>query len=414
HDIRNTDRLLGFYKTEKGKVKNAALTALARLDSPEAEDIFRRLTEKYKKAYAPMISESSSEIFAEFVRKRLNELVEDIFRPEGAQNKFASHDFLEFLPLIGYKKNFDDCYLLAMQAFSRIYGEDRSDIGRNDLNYYLITNIIDSPDPEYRDMIERLHEKDKNTFFPAYFYMNLIDDPEHCFDRLKDEIFLHRHETAVYMQLMYYSAADKAYYSSRKYRYEIHRLPRLRLFESVPDNIVEFLCDTSLLDEKESSGIIGKLKDALMRRCEHARDYTLLESYTESDCWFLKNLLSCCAPRDFERLRAAAVRYGLAAAKHGYYRGLELISQYGKDLAPSEFYGLTSAYVMHMLTTKKAAVYFSVIDELPMSDGDKVKELTSLMDKVSKAKGDFTETTRKALLDIIRDKINSIAASERI
>ncbi|MDE6030890.1 MAG: hypothetical protein K2G32_04645, partial [Oscillospiraceae bacterium] len=75
HDERNTDKLIGLAKTEKGKPKTAALAALISFDNEKAAAFFEEYSEKKPAEVVELLKNASSEWTSRLTGRLINELL---------------------------------------------------------------------------------------------------------------------------------------------------------------------------------------------------------------------------------------------------------------------------------------------------------------------------------------------------
>ena len=176
----------------------------------------------------------------------------------------------------------------------------------------------------------------------------------------------------------------------------------------MPQSVIDFVGDTSELEKK--GRLLGKLVSAVKKGSGEG-------SVTDADqaCHTFTNMLLICAPEDSERIKSAAVRLALSAAKNApCSQALKIISQYYTDGRPEEYYGLATRYVMRQITECGRAVYMDFMKELPMTSEQKLAELSDLLKSVKTASIPFTnsETVRNSQLSYINIEINRINLSK--
>ncbi len=372
-------------RTEKGKVKDAALTAVMKLNTPEADGILAKLIEKSKGDYdkcARYVKLSSSRTAEEFVRAQIKETSEALRSKDRTKPVMPIENTAE---LFGNKTGIADCFLEAA-ALSKLWrGGNRYEMNMNSrLNDVLIQNLKNKDNEKYRKLITELYEKAPDEFIPAYFFMKFIDNPTGAVAELSGKLEKHHILVSRFLMNIRYSYAQGKYYTPYFYSYyhadngEV--AGKAFLFESFPDSILKFMCSFSDLSNSA-------------------------EDISRS----LREFVSGCAPYDRERVISAVLDAAFIIAKKSPSRScIDLIAEYCPEYMSDKCIGIVSDYIMYTLISYKAAAHCSVINSLPLSDSEKTDELIKLLNRVSTAKGNFTESTRNTLLSDIRKEIQLI------
>lgn len=293
-DRGNALRLLDFCRTEKGKVKIAALIETARLDPPGFDEILKKLTAKYKDSYLPIICASPSRAAADFIRSRLDEALaaDQKSRPELKQ-------VMSTAAMMINKKDIDDCFLRAVEYAEKHPASPGGASELRELNAVLINNMFPDPDGGFRAMTLRLHENEPEAFFAAWCVAMLADDPDAVAAELKKRIS-HKSSYAAFDILeegIRYSESDGRYIFEEEIPVSYGNIPSrvltMPLFERMPESFIELLGDTSMLG-----------------------DVSIKSEYAERErCMFLSRAIDTAAPADADMIKAQAVKYALAAIK---------------------------------------------------------------------------------------------------
>ncbi len=381
----NAELLSELCRTEKGKVRDAAITAVMMLNTPEADSILAKLIEKSKGDYskcARYVKLSSSRTAEEFVRAQIKETSEILRSGDRTKPVMPIENTAE---LFGNKAGIADCFLEAA-ALSKLWrGGNRYETNMNSrLNDVLIQNLKNKDNEKYRKLITELYEKAPDEFIPAYFFMKFIDDPEGAVRELYRRLEKRHILVSRFLMNIKYSYAQEKYYTH--YIYSYYRADgsesggKAFLFESFPDSILKFMFSFS--DPGNSDEDLGRA---------------------------LREFIRGCAPYDKERVTSAVLDAAFTVAKKLPSRScIELIAEYCPEYMSGRCVGIVSDYIMHTLISYKAAADCAIINSLPLSDSEKTDELIELLNRVSKAKGNFSEATRNTLLGFIRREIQFI------
>ncbi len=179
----NTEKLIELYNTEKGKVKSEALLALARLSSPEAEPIFKKLCEKYKSGNLKYISESHGEGCTKFAVQRFTEILENCKANKGKKKelKKALDKFADEWELLANKtdESVDDIIISLCENDDLalpVYNYTAWFAPR--INDALIMGLRDGLFEETSAQIERLYARKPECFQAIKTFVDFIKNPE--------------------------------------------------------------------------------------------------------------------------------------------------------------------------------------------------------------------------------------------
>ncbi|MCI7766388.1 MAG: hypothetical protein MSJ26_00165 [Oscillospiraceae bacterium] len=383
----NSDILLELYNTEKGKIKNAALMAVLKLDPPEADAILAKLIEKatgnYDK-YADHVRISPSRAAEDLVRAQITETSQTIRSKDKSKLIMPIENTIS---LFKNKSGIADCYLEALNII-RLWrcGEQQTANYYASLNNMLISNLTNKENDKFRRLIEDVYSKEKSVFLPAYFFMNFIESPEKAVDIFSEKLKKQQLNAISFFSNIRYSYAKKAYYTKYVYNPVSARdnddSENVSLFESIPDSILDFIRDPSEINK----AFYGRLYCSL------------------------QNFINGCAPHDRERIISAVLDAAFTMSKGGTsYSCISLIADYCPQTMADRCKGIVSEYILNLLITEHCTTSdCSIINRLPLSYSDKIDELTELLNRVARAKGSFTEATRESLMRMIRNEIDSI------
>lgn len=304
-DSGNAPRLLDFCRTEKGKIKTAALLETARLDPPGFEEILKKLTAKYKDGYLPIICASPSGVAVDFIRSRL-----DAAFSADKKSRPGLIDVKSICDMMINKQDIDDCFLRAAEYAEKFPASPGGTSELQELNAVLINNMFPDPDGGFKAMTLRLHEKQPEAFFTAWCIAMLADDPDAVAAKLKKRIS-HKGVYPVFDILeegIRYSESDGRYIFEEQIPVSYGNIPvrvlKKPLFERMPQSLIELLGDVSVLDDKSSRA----------------------EFLVRERCMFLSRAINSAAPADADMIKEQAVKYALAAMeKAPVYEALSLI-----------------------------------------------------------------------------------------
>lgn len=367
-DSGNVPYLLELYNTEKGKVKNEALDALVSIDCPEADGVITKLIAKYKPSCDSHIAAACGKAATDFVV----DLIKSGLTPSGyLTNESRRAD--EYLSLLSNKPYADEGFLLlAKQQDPEL------------INQFLLMSLRRNNTEEYRALIHRLFAKAPQVFYTAEFFVLLTEDPENAVARMGKYAEENRLELLNVVNGIYYDKFFGKYCLDWRGARIYGRYPVVRLTDSYPQQLIDFICS---------------------RRCTLSDNKLRNRTFSQSAEAALM-LLNSCKPEDYERIRVTAVNFAyFLCSECPVLPVLEIISQHYKEGKPSEYKGLISRCVLHSL---KIGITMPVrgIDNLPMSDSDKIDEITALMNKVAALKGKIDDRTFDYQMRYIKDYLN--------
>ncbi len=356
NDDRAKDELLLLFKTRKGKIRNAALEALAGIDCPETEEILEKLTQKYSASYSVYIALSGGKVCTDFVLDTIRE------RYGGDSPRESGGRIDDCTGLLANKPNADEGFLILAKNG---YGDALSRV--------LILNLRNRNSEPFKELIHRLYKEDPDAFYKAEFFMRLIDEPENAVAAMGKLARKYRSEMLTILRGIYYNAADGQYCTDWRAASLYVRRPELRLFEEYPQSLLDFICG-------DNGGA------------------ALLE------------LLNTCRPEDLERLKESAKKFVFGLARKCPDADIvEIVSQHYREEKPSEYKGLISRYVLNRINNGKYSVSVPVrgIDTLPLTEADKLAEMNALIKKVQSLKGKISDSVYNGQMRYITQYLNN-------
>lgn len=367
-DSENVPYLLELYNTEKGKVKNQALDTLVSIDCPESEEVITKLIAKYKPSCDSHISAACGKAATDFVV----ELIKSGLTPDGYFTK-ESRRADEYASLLANKPYADEGFLLlAKQQSPEV------------INQFLLISLRKKNTEEYRGLIHRLYEKEPNVFYTAEFFLLLTEDPENAVARMGKYAEEHRLELLNVVNGIYYDKFFGKYCLDWRGARVYGRYPVVRLTDSYPQQLIDFICD---------------------RRCTLS-DNRLRNRTFSSAAEAALMLLNSCNPEDYERIKVPAVNFAffLCSEISSSYV-LEIISQHFKDGKSSDYRGIITKFVLNGLKNG-SSMPVRGIDNFPLSESEKVEEITALMNKVAAFKGQIADFVYDHQMRYIKDYLN--------
>lgn len=316
-DSANAPRLLDFCRTEKGRVKTAALLETARLNPPGFDDILTKLTAKYKDSYLPILCTSTSDVAVDFIRSRL-----DSAFSADKKNRPDSKQVMSTVSMMIHKPDIDDCFLRALEYSRKFPASPKGIYELREMNYVLINNMFPDPDGRFKAMTLRLHEKEPEAFFTAWCIAMLPDDPDKVAAEMKKRISRRGSYAAFHLleDGIRYSESDGKYIFAAEVPVAYGDIPvrvlTMPLFARMPQSLTELLGESSMI-----SGDSREMTYPVQARCN-----------------FLKTAIETAAPDDVGAIKEQTVKFALAAIKKiPHLDLLELIVNYGSPDSKTTF-----------------------------------------------------------------------------
>lgn len=316
-DSANAPRLLDFCRTEKGRVKTAALLETARLNPPGFDDILTKLTAKYKDSYLPILCTSTSDVAVDFIRSRL-----DSAFSADKKNRPDPKQVMSTVSMMIHKPDIDDCFLRALEYSRKFPASPKGIYELREMNYVLINNMFPDPDGRFKAMTLRLHEKEPEAFFTAWCIAMLPDDPDKVAAEMKKRISRRGSYAAFHLleDGIRYSESDGKYIFAAEVPVAYGDIPvrvlTMPLFARMPQSLTELLGESSMI-----SGDSREMTYPVQARCN-----------------FLKTAIETAAPDDVGAIKEQTVKFALAAIKKiPHLDLLELIVNYGSPDSKTTF-----------------------------------------------------------------------------
>lgn len=316
-DSANALRLLDFCRTEKGRVKTAALLETARLNPPGFDDILTKLTAKYKDSYLPILCTSTSDVAVDFIRSRL-----DSAFSADKKNRPDPKQVMSTVSMMIHKPDIDDCFLRALEYSRKFPASPKGIYELREMNYVLINNMFPDPDGRFKAMTLRLHEKEPEAFFTAWCIAMLPDDLDKAAAEMKKRISRRGSYAAFHLleDGIRYSESDGKYIFAAEVPVAYGDIPvrvlTMPLFARMPQSLTELLGESSMI-----SGDSREMTYPVQARCN-----------------FLKTAIETAAPDDVGAIKEQTVKFALAAIKKiPQLDLLELIVNYGSPDSKTTF-----------------------------------------------------------------------------
>ncbi|MCI8408010.1 MAG: hypothetical protein HFJ09_01895 [Lachnospiraceae bacterium] len=267
---KNIPKLLELYKTQKGVVKKAVTLVLAKLNPPEAGEIWEKMVHKYKDSYEEYIIQSKSDICAGFVKETFDKIMkqcEECYQKKKKIDETEIRINLNWLMATMHRKlQLEDCFSKFAENYAFIKEVDTYNDRREDINQVLINNLLEE-DVQYAELIRRLYRKYKEFYFPARFFLALKENGENAFETYNEEIHNDRKSILKMLGGINYSYVQNGYYL---YWYGLGNCTsvmdamrqlmggegqKLYLFDTIPEHVISFLTETDYFSAQEKGNI---------------------------------------------------------------------------------------------------------------------------------------------------------------
>lgn len=420
----NTDTLLELYRTQKGKVKNASIYALAVISPPEAEPIWEKMTknpEKFAKSNMDYISLSKSRICLEFADKYVSQIAEKLESVTKQESYQVAYDFISACEMFANKPDAEEFIVKVLdfkknsKNFRNVYDEKTYCA----FEVMMIKNVINHPDePKFRELATNLYEYDKKAFFSSEFFIRLLENPDTAFDFLKDINHEQRNIITDILGNIWYSRSERKYYINVGINRTDSRQNAVPVFEKMPESILKFLTDKSFMESSFTEKAL-KLLESVGKKKTTVQE--TISEHCEKITRLLYNLIENenCSPDDSEIIRKYTCEFVFDTVhKYPSSFAIILIGKMFRNEPPEKYRDIFYDYVSYMMNENNHNYRYYVIsssiqyfDNFPLSDDDKLKELI----KIEKlAEYIFRENKypahQKRELDLIKEYIKKYSA----
>lgn len=356
-DRSNAPKLAQLYKTQKGKLKNAALDTLVGIDCPEAEEVMAKLLEKYKPSCDVHIAKACGKTATDYAVG----IIKRDFGENGLPLKEVSLKEREYAVLLSNKPYADEGFIKIAS---------RLDSGM--LNCVLINNLRDRNTPEFRELIHRLYSADSQAFLKAEFFVRLIENPENAVEKLGDAVYEHKTDAMEILSAVYYSPVLNKYCLDWRWAGILGRYPILPICDELPKS----------------------LSDLLFCKCGGENEKIRGMAY-QNNVRTILSLLHSCKESNFELLRRSAIEYAIEimTISPGEYLTW-IFTEYCSCGDSFDCRGLFTKWVMAAIDNGKESYPFPVyiMEKLPISDSEKIKEMNELLEKLTAMKGKVSDS----------------------
>lgn len=376
--LENGALLAELYNTGNAKVKAATLLAMAEMDAPEAEPIFEKLLEDYKKNKKLLdqpISVSSSKVCTEFVRKHLGELPNEL---KSSKDYALASD----IALLENKTELDDIYItLSTKKHTDSFASARCEEA-------LLAGLAGTKFKAVRDQIDRLYAKAPKEFSKVKVFSDFITDPYKEPIVSKEQFDINDFwGSFVYIPLM------GKYFVLTASFYNTYLLPLRPLGERLPDWLIQKICETADKAVKLFNDLQAPTRDEMLEKAEKLgfKDagscdalvvaFNNISGMVGPLAYYLHDLLVNCVPEDREPLRQAAmymVRKSVPIIGEGNFD--KIIKEYIPEITPKEHADMLIDFIVNNMVINLKAVTLSALSAI--SDCLTPEELTAALTKL--------------------------------
>lgn len=352
-DKSNASKLAELYKTQKGKLKNAALDTLVGIDCPEAEEVMAKLLEKYKPSCDAHIAKACGKTATDFAIG----LIKSDITENGTLCSDSGRRLKEYAALLSNKPFSDEGFLRLAKNPDTI-----------SLNETLVMNLREHDTPEFRGLIHRLYSADNSAFFRAEFFLQLIEDAKNAVGNMGNAVYENITEALFILGGVYYSSVLDKYCLDWRAAALYGRYPAMPFCDELPQSLLNLLFYKNDKPKGFENSWAARVILYLLEKCRKS---------------------------DFERLRSSAVDYAVfAMSKSPDTYAERIIVEYCNSDDCYKCYGLFTKWVMNAIDNGSNSYPFPVhiMAKLPIPDSDKIKEMNELLEKLPAMKGKVSDS----------------------
>lgn len=384
----NTDTLLELYRTQKGKVKNSAIHALAVINPPEAEPIWEKMTknpEKVSENNMKYIGLSSNKICSDFAQKYicgLMEKIEELPKKSVEANKMSIH-LLSACNMLENKTDIRD-FILRLMDFSKEskkFAYYNTDTLTSLFNRIAVNNVINHPDePSFRELAANLYEYDKNAFLRSEFFIRLLENPDTAFEIVTDINSEQRKDIIDILNNIWYLQSERKYYISPNVLNTARTNNIVPVFENIPESMLDFITDRHSAKNNTVAKALEKVLENIGQKTTTAKNQ--MEEKCSQVYSVFRKWLESCNPEDFQKIKKYASEFVFSTVyKFPSYMALWFISDFLTDEEPEKYKDIFYNYIS-VTKSNENQYYFNILnssidffDKFPLSDEEKLNEL---------------------------------------
>lgn len=298
----NEDKLLNIFRISKGKIKQSALLALTKMNSAHAEPELEKALKALKNTQTELVIASDSKVIVDYVRADHENIIKN-----GTTSRNMSAPFsVNYMSMLENKKDITDIFEKWGAKYQKepVVPMHNAPVFRH-INEVLVSNLYEHPgDEDYRTLIIDLYRKYPDIYLPAAFTLMLITDPEHaCGTMITDHRIYDRN---VFEELHRIFRTPDGWYRIRRNRYSSETdYSNIKLFKSVPEDILRFLSDTSVIYPAADLG----------RLFPNGNDRDIAVANMKERCRLLYSFMDLCSDEEREKVKKHAEKFALAMNK---------------------------------------------------------------------------------------------------
>ena len=273
------------------------------MNSAHAEPELEKAVKNLKSTQTELITESGLKAAVDYARAD-----HEIILKNGESSRGTNHPFsISFMSELKNKKDIVDIFEKWGEKYSHepITPSHSSPVFRH-INEVLVSNLYEHPgDEDYRSLIIDLYRKYPDIYLPAAFTLMLMTDPEHaCGTMITDHRIYDRN---VFEELFRIFTTPDGWYRIRRNRYSNESdYLNIKLFKSLPEDILRFLSDTSVIFPA------ADLKNLF----PNGNDRDIAVVNMRHRCHLLRAFYEMSSGDDRERVKKHAEKFALAMCKN--------------------------------------------------------------------------------------------------
>lgn len=388
--------LADLFNTSKGKIKDAALLTMAEMDVPEAEPIFEKLLQKYKKSMASAVAASSGKACTEFTRKYLLGLLDTAKKADN--DKARTEAGIELVTaattLLQNKPELDDVFL-ELSSHSEFSVNVNP---KNSCTAALMRGMTGKYSAEVRAQINRLYAKAPDVFYRPKIFADFLEHPE------KEPVVSNeKYNRTDFLGSLSYVPLLGGYYFTQNPYFNSSLLPLTPLCKRLPEWIVQHICKVGDEMEKLFRQLDAPKRADMVKNAEKlgfksdgkgdalaAANRTADNTMNMISSVIRRSLLPNCFAEDYERIRVAALYFAQKCLNtFGGYGVIALIEQMNQEMSNAEYAEMLNTFTINSLKVNNAAerqLLFLYEKHLPSDEV--VSAMENLLARVEKLRGD--------------------------
>ncbi|MDE5936120.1 MAG: hypothetical protein K2G83_01770, partial [Ruminococcus sp.] len=335
YDKSNSERIFEIYKTSKGKVKDSAAFALAKLDTPEAEPILKKVTAgKFAKKNAELIAVSGNKIAVDFAIEYAEKSFSNFGRKKVEHN---GYDYDLAIEMLANKPEAEDVlFYLSNQD---------SELMRMFWILAILTeNLAGNKDEKFRVLIENLYKRNPDYFGPAFLMLNAFENRGVKISDYPEIVSKYRDFFIRQFRNIKYDSVNQCYMNGK------NTLDKNKIYD-----ILEMLTDTSYLE---------KTKKLLMSKKHDEKERNKCSCAGEA-CTALNNILGSASENDKDRIYKLMIDFCKAVMNKRPNKSAFSILLENEKRYITENPHLLENMIMYHLKNNTMLYFHDICDEIP-------------------------------------------------